>query len=170
MARVALRRLGGLVVALILVGTSCGGPPPEGGSSALLPDDPMALPEFGVDRYRALLQELRGTPVVVNFWGSWCPPCRGEAPDLSRLAREFEGRAQFLGVNFRDSRASARDFIREFDLPFPSVFDPDYEILPALGYVGWPVTLVYDARGTITYERVGAIDPAVLEDEIRGVL
>ena len=170
MAGAALRRLGVLMMALILVGTSCGSPPSQDGSGRLLPRDRMALPEFGVDRYHALLEELRGTPVVVNFWGSWCPPCRGEAPDLARLAHEFEGRVQFVGVNFRDSREGARDFIQEFDLPFPSVFDPDYEILPALGYVGWPVTLVYDAGGTITFEHVGAIDPVRLEDEIRGVL
>ena len=77
---------------------------------------------------------------------------------------------QVLGVNFRDARQSAREFILEFDLPFPSVFDPDYEILPGLGYVGWPVTLVYDAEGEVTFPHVGAFDPEELRREIREVL
>lgn len=156
------------VIVAVLAG-SCGA-----GTSTrcprVLPEDRLALPECGVEGYRRLIRELRGTPVVVNFWGSWCPPCRDEAPHLADLAREFEGRVQFLGVNFRDARKSARDFIREFDLPFPSIFDPDYEILPALGYVGWPVTLVYDAEGRVTFPHVGAFDPKELRREIREVL
>lgn len=157
---------------LALVATACGSPPgrDSGPGEAGLPRDRLALPEYDLEAYQALVRELRGTPVVVNFWGSWCPPCRDEAPHLADLAREFEGRVQFLGVNFRDARESARDFILEFDLPFPSIFDPDYEILPALGYVGWPVTLVYDAEGRVTFPHVGAFDPNELRREIREVL
>jgi thiol-disulfide isomerase/thioredoxin len=163
-----------LSLVLSLGVAACGAPqadrsaPPGDGS--LLPKDRLALPEYGVEEYRALLEELRGKPVVVNFWGSWCPPCRLEAPHLRAVSTEFEGRVQFVGVNFRDARASARDFILEFDWRFPSIFDPDYEILPALGYVGWPVTLVYDRAGEVAFSRIGAIDGQILRTEIRKVL
>jgi thiol-disulfide isomerase/thioredoxin len=161
-----------LVLSLSLAacgGASSGraGPPSEG---PLLPQDRLALPEYGVQQYRALIDELAGRPVVVNFWGSWCPPCRDEAPHLRAVSEEFEGRVQFVGVNFRDARASARDFILEFDWRFPSVFDPDYEILPALGYLGWPVTLIYDRAGIVTFPRIGAVDGQMLRTEIRKVL
>jgi cytochrome c biogenesis protein CcmG/thiol:disulfide interchange protein DsbE len=157
-----------LAVAIAILGVSCGETTTDGGPR--LPDDRLALPEYGAEGYRTIIKGLRGKPTVVNFWGSWCPPCRFEAPHLADISREFEGRINFFGVNFRDARQSAREFILEFDWPFPSIFDPDYEILPALGYIGWPVTLVYDAEGRITYERVGAIDPEALRREIRKAL
>jgi cytochrome c biogenesis protein CcmG/thiol:disulfide interchange protein DsbE len=163
-----------LALVLSLALAACGVPPTDRtappGDGPLLPRDRLALPEYGVEEYRAMVEELRGKPVVVNFWGSWCPPCRLEAPHLDAVSREFEGRVQFVGVNFRDARASARDFILEFDWRFPSVFDPDYEILPALGYLGWPVTLIYDRAGNVTLERVGAVDRQMLRTEIRKVL
>src|SRR5919106_821023 len=112
----------------------------------------------------------RGTRVVVNIWGSWCPPCRAEAPALAKVAREFEGRVQFLGVDILDVRESAREFILEFDWPYPSVFDENARIRDGLGYVGQPVTVVYDRDGDVPFEWVGAITEKQLRKEIREVL
>ncbi|MGH2683413.1 MAG: TlpA family protein disulfide reductase [Actinomycetota bacterium] len=139
-------------------------------TAKLLPADPLALPEFDFQRFQALLQELRGTPVVVNIWASWCGPCRIEAPDLARLAREFEGRVQFLGVDILDQRPAAREFITEFGWPYPSVFDPDAEIRDRLGFIGQPITIVYDADGEKAFEWIGVIDGDLLNREIRKVL
>jgi cytochrome c biogenesis protein CcmG, thiol:disulfide interchange protein DsbE len=136
----------------------------------MLPTDRLALPQIDPAGYEALLGELRGTPVVVNFWGSWCGPCIEEAPDLAAVAREYEGRVQFLGVDILDAREPARDFIRRFDWPYPSVFDPTGAVRDALGYVGQPITLVYDSRGELSFERTGAIDAEDLRREIREVL
>jgi thiol-disulfide isomerase/thioredoxin len=154
-----------------LVGTGCGRPDQDGSQSGpLLPRDRLALPEYGPSQFQALLHELRGTPVVVNFWGSWCPPCRDEAPDLAAVARQHRGEVQFLGVDFKDNRGAARDFIREFDWPYPSIFDPDDEIRPTLGYVGQPVTVIYSRAGEIGFEWVGAISAELLRKEIDKVL
>lgn len=146
--------------------------PPEAQSrsTSLLPEDRVELPEFGFEKFQALLQELRGTPVVVNIWGSWCPPCVVEAPDLAVVAREFEGRVQFVGVDILDSREPARDFILDFDWPYPSVFDPDGEIRDGLGYVGQPVTVIYDRRGDLAFEWAGIATADLLQAEIRKVL
>ena len=139
-------------------------------TARLLPRNRLDLPSFDLAKYQALLTELRGTPVVVNIWGSWCPPCRAEAPGLERLARDFEGKVQFLGVDILDVRESAREFILEYDWPYPSVFDENGEIRDQLGYVGQPVTIVYDRDGNVTFEWVGSITEDLLRKEIRKVL
>ncbi|HZA60241.1 MAG TPA: TlpA disulfide reductase family protein [Actinomycetota bacterium] len=137
---------------------------------AALPKDRLALPQVDLARYHAILEELRGTPVVVNIWGAWCPPCRAEAPALAKVSRAHEGRVQFLGVDILDERQAARDFILEFDWPYPSIFDPNAAIRDGLGYLGQPVTIVYDRDGEITFEHTGAISEEMLEAEIEKVL
>jgi len=69
--------------------------------------------------------DLLGRPTVVNVWGSWCGPCRVEAPSLSRVARQFEGKVHFLGLNVRDSPDAARAFERAFEVAYPSVHPDD---------------------------------------------
>jgi thiol-disulfide isomerase/thioredoxin len=167
----AVPLLGGLLVLLL----ACGGqasPTTESRTrrDSLLPEDRLALPEFDFPRFQALLRELRGTPVVVNIWGAWCPPCRVEAPDLAEVSREFEGAVQFLGVDIFDERRGARDFILEFDWPYPSVFDPDGEIRDRLGYIGQPITIVYDREGKLAFEWTGTITRDLLRAEVGKVL
>ena len=171
-----MRRSLVLTIATALVLSACAPrATPGGGTDAppvasLLPKNRLDLPSFDLAKFQALLEELRGAPVVVNIWGSWCPPCRVEAPGLARMAREFEGDVQFVGVDILDVRESARQFILEFDWPYPSVFDEDAEIRDRLGYVGQPVTIVYDRDGTVTFEWVGAITEGLLRREIRKVI
>jgi cytochrome c biogenesis protein CcmG/thiol:disulfide interchange protein DsbE len=160
-----VRRL--TAIGALLVLAACAGSPEP---SARLPTDPLALPRVDPAGYRAILSELRGTPVVVNFWGSWCEPCIDEAPDLAEVAREYEGRVRFLGVDILDAREPARAFIRRFDWPYPSVFDPEDAIKADLGFLGQPITLVYDRGGDVAFEWVGAIDAQRLRREIGEVL
>ena len=117
-----MRRLLVLVTASAVL-AACAGEA-EQRPEARLPADPYELPEYDLEGYRALIATLRGTPVVVNFWGSWCPPCEEEAPHLATLAKEYEGEVQFLGVDIVDAREPARDFIRRYGWPYPSLFDP----------------------------------------------
>jgi thiol-disulfide isomerase/thioredoxin len=107
---------------------------------------------------------------VVNVWGSWCPPCQVEAPDLARVSREFEGQVQFLGVDILDDRTAAREFILRFDWPYPSVFDPEGEIRDRLGYLGQPITVIYDRRGDVAFEWTGVVNADLLRAEIGKVL
>jgi thiol-disulfide isomerase/thioredoxin len=139
-------------------------------SDSLLPADRLALPTFDLPTFQALIEELEGTPVVVNFWGSWCPPCEGEAPGLATVASEFEGQAQFVGVDILDARAPAREFILRFDWPYPSVFDPTGEIRDRLGYFGQPITVIYGGRGDVAFEWTGTVTDDLLREEIGKVL
>ncbi len=170
------RRLIALLAVLAVAAVACGG---GGGADtgttgtqpqALLPRDRLELPTFNLQRFEALLEEQRGIPVVVNIWASWCGPCRIEAPDLEKLSREFEGRVQFIGVDILDDREAARDFILEFDWPYPSVFDPDGEIRDGLGFIGQPVTIVFDADGERSFEWNGAVNEELLRAEIEKVV
>jgi len=178
MRPVTLRRLA-LLGSIAFVVAACGGEPGGlGGASAaavparnatrapLLPTDAVELPEFDLETYRELLGQLRGTPVLVNFWGSWCGPCRAEAPDLAAAHREFGNRVQFLGVDLLDARESARAFMAEFGWRYPSLFDPPAAIRDGLRLLGQPATLFYDADGALVDRWVGPIS----RDELRSRL
>jgi len=95
----------------------------------------------------AQLRALRGKPVVVNLWASWCDPCRFELPFFQRQALERAARVAFLGVNVDDSATSAGAMAAEYPMPYPSFEDPDRKIAGRFGAIGLPVTVFYDATG-----------------------
>ena len=108
------------------------------------------------------LASYRGAVVVLNFWGSWCEPCRAEAPALAALAAHFQAAGvRFLGVDILDSPASAEAFLRNFRISYPSLNDPGDEIALAFrGTVppqGIPTTLVIDRGGRIAARIVGGV-------------
>jgi thiol-disulfide isomerase/thioredoxin len=127
------------------------------------------LLDGGPEAFEAQLTELRGTPVVVNQWASWCPPCRAEFPIFQRLAEKYAGRVAFLGVDMQDDRDAARRFMNELPTPYPHYFDEDASISRLIGggRVS-PTTGFYDARGELVFSHLGAYaDDAQLEAEIR---
>lgn len=94
------------------------------------------------------LESLRGKPVVVNLWASWCPPCRSEAPILQRLAEKYEPKgAIVLGVNVRDLSGDAKAFIDEFNLTFPSLRDGSDDTEQRFEASGLPETFLVDPDG-----------------------
>lgn len=118
---------------------------------------------------------LRGRPAVVNVWGSWCGPCRAEAPILARVARDFEGRVRFLGLNVRDNPDAARAFERAYEVPYPSVHPDDSAgaILAfggALTATAVPTTVVLDSEGRIAARVVGQVDASTLRGLVTDVL
>lgn len=100
---------------------------------------------------------------VVNFWGSWCGPCRKEEPLLERLSKEYAPRdVTFLGVNTRrDQRAAAKAFLEEFSVTYPSAYDPDSTIAYRFGVRVMPATFVIDRQGRIAAQVIGAITDEV---------
>jgi cytochrome c biogenesis protein CcmG, thiol:disulfide interchange protein DsbE len=137
--------------------------------ASLLPTTADELPDSDPERFMRLLEELRGTPVLVNFWGSWCPPCHEEMPRIVRAHREFGDRVQFLGVDIEDSRPDARAFIAEYGMTFPSVFDPPDAIKTSLGHFGRPVTAFYRANGELLSSYTGPIPEDVLQRNLRAI-
>jgi thiol-disulfide isomerase/thioredoxin len=125
-------------------------------SGRSLSGDPLALDDFA------------GSTVVLNVWGSWCAPCREEAPALTRAAKRLGGRdVQFLGVSVREPGvASAKAFVRNFGVPYPSIYDSDGSQL--LGFRDTlppdaiPSTLVIDSQGRVAARVLGPVDESTL--------
>jgi thiol-disulfide isomerase/thioredoxin len=113
----------------------------------------------------------RGRVVVVNFWGSWCPPCRAEAPTLAVTAEQYKSAGvAFLGVDVRDTTASALAFTREFGITYPSVADSGSQITldftSVVPIAGTPTTLVIDRTGHVA----GAVFGAATTQELTDIL
>lgn len=179
------RRILLALLLLSLLAASCGGgretgPAPGGDGpflearnateAPLLPTNAYALPELDPAGFQSLLGQLRGTPVLVNIWGSWCPPCRSEAPLLARAHAEHGSEVQFLGVDILDARPSARGFMEEFGWRFPSVFDPPGAIRDDLGFIGQPVTIFYDREGEAVLTWQGPLTERTLARGLRMIL
>jgi len=131
-----------------------------------------APPVAGIDPVtgkHVSLADYAGKPVVINVWASWCPPCHAEAPDLARFARAHP-EVQLLGIDILDTKEGARDFYREFDLPYPSVFDPKAEIALSFGLQGQPITYFLNGRHEIVGRIIGGSDLAGFESALRRAL
>lgn len=116
------------------------------------------------------LEELRGRPVVVNFWASWCIPCRDEAPILNASARAHRGDVVFLGIDVQDLSWDALAFLREFDTPYVSVRDVENDTYENYGLTGVPETYFLDAEGRIVAHIPGAVVRRTLEQGVSQVI
>jgi thiol-disulfide isomerase/thioredoxin len=124
----------------------------------------------GTEAYEKRIAELRGYPIVVNVWASWCGPCRFEFPVLQKLSARYGKRVAFLGVNSEDAEDAAATFLREEPVPFPSYNDPDKEILDSLGATlgGLPDTAFYDRSGELVFLKQGPYsENSELEADVR---
>jgi len=105
-----------------------------------------------VEAFRARIDELRGYPVVVNKWASWCGPCRAEFPFFQSQAAKRGEEIAFLGVDAQDSDDAARTFLEELPVPYPSYSDPDLKISAELdAEAEFPATAFFDSRGEQVY-------------------
>ena len=111
----------------------------------------------GPDQFDAWIKALRGHPVVVNQWASWCGPCRFEFPFFERQAQALGDRVAFLGVNSKDGEAPAADFLRRHPVPFPHFSDPDAKVARRFrGGRSWPTTAFYRASGELAFTHQGS--------------
>jgi cytochrome c biogenesis protein CcmG, thiol:disulfide interchange protein DsbE len=134
------------------------------------PAPPLELPRLsGVGTES--LQDYRGKIVVLNFWASWCKPCRQESPLLDRWHERMKSRGgTVLGVDSLDIVGDARDFISEFELGYPMLRDKDGETRESFGIVGFPETFVIDRRGRIAAVRRGPVDDAFMRSQVAPLL
>src|SRR5687768_11776515 len=107
--------------------------PPEPGDAA-----PSFSGETLMDGGSLALSDLRGKPVVVNFWASWCAPCEDEAPMLKDAYEEYGDEIAFVGINIKDARSEAIEFAERYDLDFQHVRDEDGKIFDDYGLTGQP--------------------------------
>jgi thiol-disulfide isomerase/thioredoxin len=162
-----------LAAVVVALGVSACGSSGGGTSTAKAPDYKQALAgapkplaklyargdrlvSGGTSAFGSQLGALRGHPVVVNVWASWCEPCRMEFPYLQRLSAKYGKRVAFVGVDTNDNDAAARTFLAELPLPYPSYTDPNKDIAQSVGAtVGLPDTAYYDASGKRVFVKQG---------------
>jgi len=120
---------------------------------------------------RQSLSDYRGKVVVLNFWASWCDPCRIEAPALQGLQRRIASRGgTVLGVDFRDTATDARAFMREFNLTYPSLRDTDGWLAKQYGTRALPETFVIDRQGRIAAVSRGTVSRRFLDRNVLPLL
>ena len=108
--------------------------------------------------------ELKGRVVLVNFWGSWCPPCRDEHPTLMQIAHDK--RFDLVGINYKDKVENADRFLTNFGNPFKIIgFDPGGRAAIDWGVYGPPETFILNKSGTIVYKHIGPLTPQIYQQE-----
>ncbi len=133
------------------------------------PAPPFSMTLLNGGEFR--LEDHAGSPLVINFWASWCPPCRDESPGFERVWRKYrDAGVQFVGVDIQDTREEAARYVEEFGLTFPNGRDPDGKITVEYGVIGLPVTFFIGANGIVEGRWVGAVPEDKLEDWTRALI
>jgi thiol-disulfide isomerase/thioredoxin len=179
----ALAVIAALVIGLSQTGGSAGGGKSAGGACGTVPaplagaPKPLAsLHEQGCDllgggpaAFKKRLTSLRGHPIVVNKWASWCGPCRAEFPLFQKASTERGTRIAFVGVDSNDNYGDAADFLKRYPVPYPSYKDGDNRVAQVFnGVIAFPTTVFYDASGKLQYVHQGQYrDEASLRRDIK---
>ncbi len=137
----------------------------DGQQTRMAPD--FTMNTFDGTVYR--MQDLRGNVIVVNFWASWCAPCRAEAPALQQTWLDFKGQnVVFLGVDQADSLDKAQSFLREFAISYPN--GPDTGMVKVFAVQSLPTTIIIDRSGTITDTLWTSVERGDLRQRIEAAL
>jgi cytochrome c biogenesis protein CcmG/thiol:disulfide interchange protein DsbE len=169
--RRARRRLalGGVaaVVVVIVAATLAG----QVDSSSVSVKESGSAPGFVLENVRpgeppVSLEKLRGKPLVLNFWASWCGPCRREMPGFEAVHQRVQDRIRFVGVDNQDFRNSALDLLRQTGVSYPSGFDPKGNVASQYGLIGMPTTVFISRDGRLLERRTGEMNQGQLEETI----
>lgn len=172
-----------LVAALLLAACTSGGEEAEGASAspAIDSDAPAASgdgPDTSVpatslttfDGETVSFEDYHGTPVVVNFWASWCAPCVAEMPDLEAVHEAAGDRVAFVGINTQDTLEEASDLVAQTGVTYDLVSDPGGDLFREFGVFGMPSTFYVDADGQIVGRHTGLLTRQDLVDDLAGEL
>lgn len=133
-----------------------------------------AATDFTIDQFDGgsfSLSAHKGRPVVINFFASWCIPCKAEAPALDKVYQEFKIKnVAFLGIAIQDTETKAKGFVEENGITFPAGLDEDGLIKESYGVYGIPVTYFIDKNGLINYTHAGILTEDLIRYELEKIL
>lgn len=109
------------------------------------------------------LKDFKGKPLIINFWASWCPSCREEAPILAKVAKEHKSHVTFLGIIVQDTEAQARAYLKEFGVTYQNGWDVNEQSAQAYKITGVPETYFIDSQGNLRAKWIGAINEENLQ-------
>jgi thiol-disulfide isomerase/thioredoxin len=135
--------------------------------------NPDPAPDFkltSLDGKPLTLAALEGKVVLLNFWATWCGPCRAEIPDLVALQDRYKGRLQIIGLNVDDEEADIKQYVEETGINYPVAMTSNDVRLQFGGIPALPTSFVLDTQGRVVQKHVGLWNPAVYETEIRSLL
>lgn len=155
-----------VIAALGLVAIFAGGPATDDRLSGAADTELLAFGFTTVDGSTSSLDDFVGQPLVVNFFASWCAPCRAELPDLEQVHVNREGSVLFLGVNHDLDESTWRSFVNETEITFETVFQPNTEIFTHLEANGMPSTAFITADGVVRHVHTGLLTDDRLEELI----
>ena len=117
------------------------------------------------DKQVVKLADLKGKPVVINFWASWCGPCKQEMPDLEQIHQQYKDKVAFYGINLTklDKIPDVETAVKKFGVTYPILMDPDDEVSRIYQAYSIPTTYAIDANGIIVEKRVGAISKLAMD-------
>lgn len=130
----------------------------------------FSIPSLRYPRAHVSLASLRGRPLVLNFWASWCVPCRKEMPAIEAVAHRFGASVNFLGVDTNDTRSAALSFAAQTGVTYPLGFDPAATVASSYGVYGLPTTFFVSGAERLLGRQVGAMTAVGLETLIARVL
>lgn len=157
----------GVLVALLAFGFSTN---PREVPSVLEGQAAPACSLTGLDGETITIADLKGKPVLVNFWSTWCVPCKTEHGILQQAARAWKGRVEFIGVVYQDEAPKARTYLAQRGSEYRQFMDPDSKCAIEYGVAGVPETFFIDAQGTIRHKQTGPLTPSALNMAFRAVL
>lgn len=160
----------GIVLLALLIGVLAGNDRVDPALPASVARSPAPAFELeGLKRSEAALtlESVAGMPLVLNFWASWCVPCRRELPALGNVERLFGERIAFLGVNHQDDRDTALQLLEEAGVAYPTGFDPGGQVAREFGLYGMPTTVFISADGEVLERRTGEISESQLVETIQ---
>lgn len=142
--------------------SSCSGGEADPKSDSIIPGS--------VSRLTSTLSAMEGKPVVVNYWATWCAPCKAEMPRIVAAAKKYGKLVGFLGVDVQDDGDAAAKFVKHYKMPFRSLSDPDRKIANGQRIAGLPVTQFYARDGSLAFVHQGEIKSDDLKERIDELL
>lgn len=112
------------------------------------------------------LKELQGQPIVLNFWATWCPPCRAEMPELEASSQQFQGVVTFLGIDQGEEAKTVTQFGQEFGISYPLLIDSNSQVNDLYGIRALPTTIFVDADGVVQEVYSGILNRAILQSKL----